>query len=369
MKIGAISTDWLLTDQIGDVTFARKPIIGGTGSYRQIIPGTELAKHGHTFVATCMENLSSSDSGLFIVTDFDGNKHFDCDILWLQRLMGEDMPERIKRARACGQVVINDLDDWFWGLPTTNVAFHMTHPKSNPLFNRDFYLKAIQAGSGVTVSTKYLAGRLDKIGIPTVLCRNALDIDQWPVLDATDTGNVGWVGGIPWRGSDLAQLKGILGPFLEKHGLTFVHGGHSPQGPSAMEQLGIDPTKVECMTAPILDFAEYQKLWEPIDVLVAPLEESSFNRSKSSLKLFEGSASGLPCIGVSWHEEYQWWAKESAVRLARNARDWIKHLEALLDPVVRKEEGAINRAAAEKQSIGELWPVWEQAFESIKAAS
>ena len=46
--------------------------------------------------------------------------------------MTEEGPEQIRRARAEGQICISDLDDNFWQLSKTNVAYHTTDPKKNP---------------------------------------------------------------------------------------------------------------------------------------------------------------------------------------------------------------------------------------------
>ena len=369
MKILCVSTDWAMVENIGGVQMRVKEKLGGTGSYRLAIPGAELEKHGHTVVHVSLEGLASSEQGLLYGTDFDGNKHFDCDVVWIQRWMSEGADVAIKRAKACGQIVVNDVDDHFGALPTSNIAFNMTHPKANPTFNRNLYMRAIAASSGITVSTPFLADQFKGLGIPVVLCRNAVDLPKWPVNDVTDTGTIGWVGGIPWRGSDLAQLRGILGPHLKKHDLTFVHGGHSPQGPSAADQLGLDITTGKCMICPLVDFRDYPGLWEPIDILVAPLEKSSFNAGKSELKALEACATGVPWIGSGWHPGYQWLAERSAGRLANNAKQWTRHLEELLDPEVRAKEGAANRECAEELQIAKKWQTWERAFKTIAGAA
>lgn len=351
-SIGCFTVDW-------NFTVPGKPTFGGTSHYRLRVPGLELAKHGwgwHFGYEIGVE----TDDGHFCVKTIDGEIHDDCDIIVLQRWMEPQAEYMIRRARACGQIVINDVDDWFWGIPTSNVAFNGTHPKTNPNFNRNHYKKALAASSAVTASTPYLAERLRQNGVEEVYTiRNAIDIDRWPVLDPTDNCHVGWVGGIPWRGNDLALLKGVMGDFLDTHDLEFWHGGHVDNGPAAWQQMGFNPERFHA--APIVGITEYPMLWHDIDIALAPLDDTPFNRSKSWLKGLEASACGLPFIASDLPE----YRELGVGRRAKNAAQWRKHLEALLDPVVRKEEGMANRLRAEQLSIQNQWFQWDYLYKGL----
>lgn len=369
LRIGAFTTDWSHQRPIEGVTFKTAPKYGGTCWYRIAMPGYELAKHGHSFVLGL--TIFPAPDGSLAIEDIHGERHFGCDVIWLQRWMHREAPHLIRQARATGQVVIQDVDDHFWGLPTTNVAFINTHPKSNPDFNRDHYWAAIAASDGITCSTQYLADRVAKLHRPTFVCRNAIDLARWAVNDVGDEqATAGWVGGIPWRGSDLQILRGVIGPYLEAHDFAFYHGGHTPDPnfPSAVEQLGIDPTKVKCSTAPLVDIADYPSLWTPLDISLIPLDDIPFNHGKSHLKALDSSAAGVPWIAPAWHEEYQWFSEHKYGRLAKRADQWRKHLEALADPVTRKTEGAMARERAEREDISLRWVDWEAAFDQIVAS-
>ena len=69
------------------------------------------------------------------------------DVVVLQRWMNQDAPEIIRRARSLGQVVVNDVDDWFFGLPTSNDAFNITHPRNNARENVNHYRKVLAAST------------------------------------------------------------------------------------------------------------------------------------------------------------------------------------------------------------------------------
>ena len=332
----------------------------GTGHYRLAVPAAYLIDNGWDVVLTW--NLAAHPQHGIVAFDRDGVAHHDCAVIVVQRWMQDDGVRIAQAAKAAGQALIHDVDDWFWGIPTSNIAFQNAHPRTNPNANWNTYLRNLAASSALTVSTPYLADRLKKMGVrvPIHVIRNAIDIDRWDVLDPTDGPNVGWIGGIPWRGSDLALLRGVLGPFLDAHRLRFFHGGHADFGATAAQQIGLDPHRV--VTHPLVGMDEYPHMWAPLDIALAPLEDSPFNRAKTALKGLEASASGLPFI-ASDLPEYRSWLKAS--RLASKPMHWARHLEELLDPVVRKEEGAANRARAEELSINRQWHQWASVYEGV----
>jgi hypothetical protein len=364
-KVGFFSTDWIF-EQIPDPAASlktgrpefrpgRRATFGGTYHYRMGLPSLELAKHGYQTIRSWA--VATAPDGHLRVMDTDGTWHDDCDTVIFQRWMHGDGADRACKAIACGQTVIQDVDDQFWALPKTNIAARTTDPAKSKEFNRDHYRKMLAASSAIICSTPAIASSLERLGPPVFVCRNAIDIDRWTQRDPGADGMVGWVGGIPWRGNDLPLLRGVLGPFLELHGLPFYHGGHDPQPdyPKAWEQLGIDPAKTQVCVNPLVPVAVYPKLWEPVALAVIPLEDSTFNRGKSWLKGLEAAACGVPFI-ASRLSEYE---ALGCGRLAKTRQEWTDHLEALLDPAVRRAEGAVNRARAEQLSIDKQWQQWD----------
>ena len=370
-KISWFSTDWTfdpVPDRLASARAGRPVAVpgkrvatyGGTYYYRMAMPAMELAKHGYDSLLSYA--VTSASDGHLRVLGVDQEWHDDCDVVVFQRWMGADGVRMADRARACGQLVVQDVDDHFWALPKTNIAHKTTDPKSNPDFNRDHYRRMIDASDAVICSTPQIASYLSGPA-PTFLCRNAIDIDRWAARDPGCDGMVGWVGGIAWRGNDLPLLRGVLAPFLEKYQLPFYHGGHSdePGVPSAWDQLGINTDRVKCCGNPIVKIAEYPNIWAPIGLAVIPLEDCTFNRAKSWLKGLEASACGVPFI-ASRLPEYE---AVGVGRLAKTRGEWRQHLEELLDPDVRRGEGAINRARAEELSIGNQWGQWDRVFRQL----
>ena len=370
--LGAFSTDWssdavpdkeksAVTGKAEFVPGKQVVSFGGTMYHRLCMPAMELARHGYTSVLSW--RLDGSSDGHLRMMDPQGEWH-DPDIIVIQRQMGD---ETIRKARAAGQVIINDVDDQFWALPKSNLAYDTTDPVANPTFNRNHYRNNIAASSAITVSTDALRRELERLGPPVFVLRNVVDLERWRVLDPGIGNVVGWIGGIQWRAADLPTLKPILSDFLLDYGWRFYHGGDSqvPGVPKAWDQAGVDPSVVDVTAAPLVHIAEYPKLWDPISVAVVPLERCRFNESKSFLKSLEACAAGLPYIVSDGLPEQRILIDEgSAGRLAKNEKPmtWRRHLTDLLDPEVRRAEGKQNRTVAEKHDIHDRWTDWDAVY-------
>jgi len=341
---------------------------GGTFKTRGAMPGMELNKHGYNNHLAW--RFQVAPDGHIQTLDMHGELH-DPDVIWQQRWMHRDGVDQFNRARAAGQKIISDLDDDFWSLGKTNVAFHTTDPVKNPEFNREHYWNNLGASDLITVSTESLRKRVEKLGVPTVILRNTVDMNEWQQNDPTTDGCVSWVGGIQWRAHDLHILRTIgLPQFLEDSGAAFYHGGDSqvPGVDKAWDQIGIDVKKVHCVTAPLTPIWDYPKLWAPINISLIPLEQVAFNHAKSWLKQLESCAAGVPyVVSAKFPEQDMLISEGTAGRVARNDKpsQWQDHLWDLTDPDVRAEEGAINRKIAELHDIKDRWIEWHDAYSQI----
>ena len=277
LKILFASGDWAVQgpkDNFG------RPWPGGAGWYRCRLPATLLAEHGH--VVRHVGKIGTSKSGEIMAAEMDSNKCEDgFEVVVFQRWMRDVLSDVVLRARAVGQIVIQDVDDWYWGLDPANAAFESSHPGNNPTENREHYRQGLTVASAITVSTPYLAERLHRMvpRVPIYVLRNAIDLDRWEphAIRWTDKPVIGWVGATAWRSGDLEILKGILGPFVEKHDLHVIHSGATVKGTFA-KRTGVDPTRV--IERPMASIHLYPLLWSGFDVALAPLREVPFNHAK-----------------------------------------------------------------------------------------
>jgi hypothetical protein len=341
MKLGIYSSGWSAP---GKVQF------GASDFWRLAVPGRELAKHGWTVVPGI--ELQSARDGTLILKDDAGTLHDDCQVILWQRWMGVGAPEAIRRARATGQCIVNDCDDFYWALPRSNTARDNTDPRRNADYNREIYREVIKASSLVTVSTPFLAKALERWGSPIRVVPNYIALDKWKPRPPGDY--IGWVGVIPWRGADLQILQKAVVPWLRERNLPFYHGGHIANGRSAADILGYE----NVITGNAVGLPQYPSLWRPLRVALVPIELSPFGQAKSWCKSLESCARGIPFI-ASQHSDT---ARLGVGRLAKRPYEWVQHLEALQDPEVYALEAAACRARAVELDIANHWQEWDTVF-------
>lgn len=353
MKIGYVSADWARgwTDKNGH------PVPGGAGWYRVCLPAREMAANGHDVVVG--QQMRTEDDAIQPM-DHDGTYHDDCDVVVFQRWMHEDAADVFQAARSTGQVVVNDVDDWFFGLSPGNLAWVQSHPRYSAEANVNHYKRALAVSSLLTVSTPYLAERLRSLPAPVAVVRNAVDLEAFAgpaVVSALPT--VGWTGSTLHRSGDLETLKGVLGPFLDRHGLGFFHGGAREDAPSVAELAGFDPKRLTEVGSVTMD--TYPSFFQQFDLGVVPLADTPFNRAKSAVKGMEYAAAGLPFV-ASDTDEYRWFG---AGIVCRRPRDWVRALERLVEPEERVLVGKQARERVESEDIKVRWRDWPAAYEQV----
>ena len=260
------------------------------------------------------------------------------DVVVIKLFMWHKAKEMIEEARSLGQVVIVDIDDWFMGLPQTNIAFHSTHPNKDSEWNRENMHKSYSAADALIHSTEFLAENYGKLNKNNYIVRNSVDPSLF-IKRFDNAGwkpTIGWVGIMLWRQHDVEKLQGILGPFLDKHDLKFYHAGMLMDKPKQFAELAkIDPERLIESTGTTV--WNYGNILMPMDVGLVPLDPIPFNEAKSSLKGIEYAMTGIPFVASNTHE-YRLLASEGAGKIANKPSEWIKHMEYYLDPANRKAD-------------------------------
>ncbi len=361
MKIGFVTTDWSsIPSKDGEHT------PGGAGWYRIVMPQRRLRLEG--YACWVGMQIGARRDGELVLLSTEGEEISGLDIIVIQRWMESHAAEAIRRARATGQVVINDVDDWFEGLDPSNLAWKTTHPKRNADKNRVHYMKALAASSALTVSTPYLRERYqEKLpNVPIHVIRNAIDLDRWTSQHVDQRKPaVGWVGGVTHRSKDVETVGSVVNSFLKQHpGARFQHGGWVRGWPNAGELMKLDPS-IPVITIPMCSIENYPNLFKGINVGLVPLSGSAFNLAKSAIKGMEYAASGIPFIAQST-PEYEWLRTTQGIGFtARRPREWIKLLDRLSDPKERAAAGECNRQHVASLDIGRSWRNWVDTYSHL----
>lgn len=341
MIVGIASGDFLSPQRAKDGA----PHWGGAG-WARLGQYQHLIENHHIVVGSL-----TWQQGVGLCIKDDRDILVPCDIIYMQRLMHDTLPDHMKKARAMGQVIINDLDDWYWGLDPQNGAFASSHPKRNPKENVNHYKKVLASSTVVTVSTQYLADRIKEwVRCPIHVLENTVDVMRFaPVVDSgSNVPMVGWVGSTSHRSGDLEILQGIISPLVDRGEIRFQHSGHYPQAESVASRIGLDEDQVT--VHPATDARNYPALLT-MEVGLAPLRDTPFNHAKSDIKLLEYSAAGIPWIGSALSAYEALRKKWGVGRTASNPTQWLKHLHALRDPDTRADEAEALRDAVWARDI------------------
>lgn len=331
MKIGFASADW--SRSVFDKN--NHPVWGGSGWAR-------LGQYENLLPHTVVKGVLCSRNGVFGVMDWDENHHFDLDVIVMQRVMFDDVAHKIRSAVAAGQIVINDVDDWYWGLSPQNQAWMASHPKYNPEENRNFYRTIIANSTGVIVSTKYLQKNLQPwVKCPITIIGNYVDIDRFTPHTHTDTDvpTVGWVGSTSHRSGDLEIMRTVLPPLLRAGKIRLHHSGHLEGARTFAEAINVPVESVT--TKPMVAPENYPSLLS-FDIGIVPLTDISFNHAKSYIKGLEYAAAGIPFVASALPEYVALSEQFGIGRTANKSRKFAAALEVLRNPDVRKAEAAKN---------------------------
>lgn len=351
MKLGISSAE----NQFGAKTIDGKPHWGGAGWAR-------IGQYLDLYNVEVVVGKLVWYYDCFKVQDNNEQIH-DVDVILLQRLMNEGLYVHVRQARAIGQVVINDIDDWYWGLDPSNNAWASSHPKNSPLENTKHYRDIVLSSSLITVSTPYIKDQLNKWNpnCEIEVIPNYVDTKRFTKHDHTDNQPlVGWVGSTAHRSKDLEILRGIL---TTTQNYKLYHGGHAVTAPLFSDKVGLPKTAVA--TAPLVSSKDYQNLLI-MDVGLAPLRDCSFNNAKSDIKLLEYSASGIPWI-ASPSPAYNTLAQTfNYPRLAKRPKDWLRHLRELTSDVqLRRAEGDALYELAKSRDISVGAKKWNDLLANV----
>lgn len=331
MNVAFLTFDW---------AWGTKPLQpNGCAWYRCLLPSREMKKYqwgtGIGFPGF------NEEHGFGLMVEENRAIH-GWDVIVFKLIMHQRILDVMEKAKKLGQMIVVDIDDWHDGLEKTNRAYDATDPEKNPENNRVIYNEIMKYADALIVSTPFLGDYYSAMNDNVYMVRNGIDLARWTQRDVkyTDKPTIGWVGATPWRSNDLQSVSDSVGKFINDNDLPFHHSGHVANGAElASNQLGIDTGKVTTM--PLLPILDYPKLFPPIDIGIVPLSDVPFNHAKSYIKGLEYVAAGVPFI-ASWSPEYEFLANYGVGRIAKNKEEWDYHLGELMDPIMRKDEAAVN---------------------------
>jgi hypothetical protein len=338
----------------------------GCAHYRCHLPSLELEKNGWEVSMAMPEFHPEHGFGSFISQE---EIYYGWDIVVFKLIMLRSVADILEGPRRPNQKIVVDVDDFYEGLSSTNLAHQNTDPEKHPENNREHYWRIIDSADAIITSTQFLYDfyTKEKGKSNVFLVRNAIDIDRWYKKQDHARGlpRVGWVGAIPWRSGDLETMRPFLGEFLENNRLEFHHSGHIKElNLNVSDLIGI-PSSVKFTHEPRRLLSQYPSMFKKIDIGLVPLNNIPFNHAKSTIKGLEYTAAGIPFIS-SWSPEYELLSQDGVGRVAKNEEEWLYHLNDLLDPRIRKQEVDKNyEIVKERHSLSARAKDWDHAMQNI----
>jgi glycosyltransferase involved in cell wall biosynthesis len=320
-----------------------------------------------------------------------------CDIIHIRGLLGLDALDTMRRYQQLGVKVVTDFDDNHFNVSPFNPAYRhfgledvqVKDPttgdvqylwkdgengfdiKTNEMKFHAF--KAIlQEADAVTTTTLYLkkslselSGREDNISVVP----NAIDFTKWQTLDVREKFpqkfRFGWAVSNSHR-EDFIFIKSALNDFLKSHpDATFVCLGDA----GLDIKTGLPQGQVEWYPFSDLWEGHYQMRMAMLglDVAIAPLAQTEFNRCKSPLKFAEYAAFGWPVIAQNMEPYSSHIVNGETGLLADSLADWVRCLDSLYSDKSLRAKLAFNAKFAVKEmfDLEKVALEWYQTYNAL----
>lgn len=314
----------------------------GSGHYRVLQPLAALEQEG------LVEGVAYAS-----LLDPVEQARIDPDVVVLQRRVGEDALERIRRMpRFSRAFKVYELDDYLPNLPAKSA--HREHMPRDILRT---LRRAMTMVDRVVVSTPALAEAFQGFHPDIRIARNGLPPAWWiglpaPHRIARPRPRVGWAGGLGHAG-DLEIIADVVRELAGEVDWVF---------------LGMCPDRLRPYVAevhPGVDISIYPRVLARLylDVAIAPLEQNRFNECKSNLRLLEYGACAIPviCSDVGPYRD----ERLPVTRVRNRHRDWVNAIRELLaDAGGRAAAGDALREVVRRDWMlnGENLTAWRDAW-------
>lgn len=312
----------------------------GCGHYRVIRPFSAMREAGLVDGALSI--------GLMHVADLE---RYDPDVILLQRQIGEDRLDAMRRMKAFSRALkVYELDDYLPNLPLKSA--HRAHmPKD--------IVKSLRRGMGYVdrfvVSTAPLAEAFAGFHQDIRVVENRLPVEWWKGLSAQRrTGSkprVGWAGG----GSHTGDLELVADVVRELAGeVDWVFLGMCPDS--------LRPFVKEFHAGVHIDRYPQALASLNLDLAIAPLEQHLFNECKSNLRLLEYGACGFPvvCTDIRCYQ-----GDLPVTRVRNRFRDWVEAIRmhlADLDETARMGDRLREAVLRDWMLEGQHLVAWRAAW-------
>ena len=250
------------------------------------------------------------------------------DIIFYNRVSPFDEHwEQTKGETGCK--VVLDMDD-DWDLPPNHIVKEVYDVIKPRIENN------MRQADMIFCTNERLRDKIAKINPNVHVITNAIPygLDQfhdWKI--DSEYIRLFWCGSVTHE-HDINILKYPLMRLSDKR-VQMVMGGYSDANEASImiwDRMASVFTNNKRIAYKILrgtDPDRYMEMYQEGDIMLVPLEHSTWHASKSNLKLLEAAAKKMPCI-VSHVEPYSR-DEDAPVLWVKNQSDWFKHINYLIN--------------------------------------
>ncbi len=277
--------------------------------------------------------LASSGYNTTIVPEGAGPDFFrGANIIVAQRAFHPMLCNELLRLQSQGVVLIYELDDNLHHVHRNSPAYDTYRPGGEPI---KWVNKMLKAANGVTLSTVDLAADYLEFNQNTYVLENQIDFDlrDWQNrLPRTDDRlTVGWVGGAQHQ-EDMMFMSEWLPELMRRYPeIKFLICTNLDIAREfCFDLCRLDSSRVEIIHP--RDFELYPPVISLIDIGLAPIIPSMFNKSKSNLKNLEYTAWGCATVASKFAPYVRWDAGGGRVLIADNTPTaWLDAVGSLIE--------------------------------------
>jgi glycosyltransferase involved in cell wall biosynthesis len=271
--------------------------------------------------------------------------------------------------------LVVELDDDLVNLPAGHEGFGFLDPRRNPQENSAWLRMGLQLADVVTVSTPELAKRFGG-SRPTYVIRNGVPgsmLEQYPsrAMAQGQKDNqriIGWAGYTGTHPGDLEITNGAIRDIMQR-----APGGREIRfrniGPHEGLAKALDlPLELQGQVEASgwLDPHLYRVSLASLDIGIVPLQDTAFNRAKSTLKALEMAAAGVPVVASDLPEFRALRSEGLPLWLVKPKRkEWygaLARLCTLEDDELRQAANQHRRWVASYGTVDNRAPEWASAW-------
>lgn len=265
----------------------------------------------------------------------------------------------LKIRNECGTKLVMDFDDMI------RVTKDNPHYKDHKIWDASPILQSFSKFvDGITTTNEYLAERLREYNKNVYVIPNYMDLEYWdmPVESDHDKVRICYVGSVTHL-TDVRMiapaLRKVLKKYSDKSELLMV-------GDLRWRDLFAGVNNVECfLGVPFENYASRLCGLE-MDIGLAPLKASEFNRCKTHIKWLENSIAGGATVASPTVYDRVIRHGENGF-IAKTTEEWVKYLSLLIeDSTLRKNVASRARSEVLREhSLETHAQDWEKVYQLI----